>query len=165
MVKRILIPTDFSDLSDAALDYARNLAAALGASLHVLHVFDTPEIASGIGADTWRAGVLAGEEWRFIEAQDRLRHRVRPEDRTRHAARAVIVSSSQVARTIADYAASRRIDLIVMGTHGRSGMAHLFMGSVAEKVVRTAPCPVTTVRHTAPADSLEGALQFSVDPS
>ena len=45
------------------------------------------------------------------------------------------------------YAGSRDIDLIVMGTHGRSGVAHMVMGSVAEKVVRTAPCPVVTVRH------------------
>ena len=51
------------------------------------------------------------------------------------------------ARTIAEYAAERGIDLIVIGTHGRTGFAHLLLGSVAERLVRTAPCPVLTVRH------------------
>ncbi len=53
------------------------------------------------------------------------------------------------ARTIADYAAERGVDLIVMGTHGRTGVAHLLLGSVAERLVRTASCPVLTVRHPA----------------
>ena len=61
--------------------------------------------------------------------------------------RAVVLTSNAPAAAIVDYAAQERIDLIVAGTHGRGGVAHLLMGSVAERIVRTAPCPVLTVRH------------------
>jgi nucleotide-binding universal stress UspA family protein len=62
-------------------------------------------------------------------------------------ARQVVITSDAPAAAIVDYAAREHIDLIVTGTHGRGGVAHLLMGSVAERVVRTAPCPVLTVRH------------------
>jgi nucleotide-binding universal stress UspA family protein len=69
------------------------------------------------------------------------------EDRAVLGAKAIVRSSTSPALTIVDYARETSVDLIVMGTHGRGPMAHLLMGSVAERVVRTAPCPVLTVRH------------------
>jgi nucleotide-binding universal stress UspA family protein len=79
------------------------------------------------------------------EAQKRLNELAAPADGERLRARAV-VNVGDPLRQLVDYAASESVDLIVMGTHGRSGVAHLFLGSVAERVVRTAPCPVLTVR-------------------
>ena len=82
---------------------------------------------------------------RLKEAQDQLAHRVRPDDREQPRATTEVIEGS-AARTISRYAADNGFDLIVMGTHGRMGIAHLMMGSVAEQVVRAAPCPVLSTR-------------------
>jgi nucleotide-binding universal stress UspA family protein len=79
------------------------------------------------------------------DAQERLRHRAAREGRQASIETEVLFGHG--ARTIAEYAAERGVDLIVMGTHGRTGFAHLLLGSVAERLVRTAPCPVLTVRN------------------
>jgi nucleotide-binding universal stress UspA family protein len=147
MFTRILVPTDFSEPSDAALDYARVLAGKFGASLHVLHVVETP--SAMMSPEVYIADSPEAQVQLFEDAKNRLQHRVTPNDRTRYAATTEIVSGPN-ARSIVNYATERGMDLIVMGTHGRTGMAHLLMGSVAEKVVRDAPCPVMTVRR-APA--------------
>jgi nucleotide-binding universal stress UspA family protein len=85
---------------------------------------------------------------RLEDAKARLAHRMGAHDPGgTHPTTEVIFG--RAVQTIADYAANGDYDLIVMGTHGRSGMAHLLMGSVAESVVRTAPCPVMTVRDVA----------------
>ena len=134
-VKRILVPTDFSETSDAALKYGIGLAQAFSAQLYLLHV---PKTGVNFEADfpmvqfetapQERLETLVGEQ----EARQ-----LRPEYALRIGA-----PSDEIVR----YAGYREIDLIVMGTHGRSGMPHMLMGSVAEKVLRTAPCPVLTVR-------------------
>lgn len=145
-ITTILVPTDFSATADAALDYGKDLAAAVGASLHVLHVLE----------DAYMGGSFAGELYvpesptlraaMVKEAESLLEHRVSPADRERLRARtAVIVGRSF--KAIVDYADEHGIDLVVIGTHGRTGMAHLLLGSVAERIVRTAPCPVLTVRE------------------
>jgi nucleotide-binding universal stress UspA family protein len=72
---------------------------------------------------------------------------VTPDDRRELRARPIVLTSSSAAAAIVEYAKDQRIDLIVIGTHGRGALSHLFLGSVAERVVRTAPCPVLTVRH------------------
>ena len=149
MITRILVPTDFGEPSEAALDYARVLAGTFGASLHVLHVLDTPFAAGAVSPEGFIADSPAAQARLFAEAHDRLQRRVTPSDRTRHSARTEIVTGT-TAESIVNYARERGMDLIVMGTHGRSGLAHLLSGSVAQKVVRTAPCPVMTVRR-APA--------------
>lgn len=147
MFSNILVPTDFSAPSDAALEYARTLARKFNASLHLLHVVDdnllTGEVASEVyipELTSLRAAVLK-------EAEDRLGMRMPASDRKNFRG-TVHATFGSGARTIVDYAARNNITLIVMGTHGRSGLAHLFMGSVAERVVRSAPCPVLTVRQT-----------------
>jgi nucleotide-binding universal stress UspA family protein len=147
MFSRILVPTDFSDASDAALDYARVLAGTFGASLRVLHVLEIPSAL--MGPEAYIVDSPAFQAGMFEDAKSRLQHRVTPEDRTRYAASTEIISGTS-ARSIIGYATERGIDLIVMGTQGRSGLSHLLMGSVAERVVRQAPCPVMTVRQ-APA--------------
>jgi nucleotide-binding universal stress UspA family protein len=80
-------------------------------------------------------------------AATRLGQRITDDDRATLQAKAVLETSDNPAEEIVRYAQAHSIDLIVMGTHGRSAVAHLLMGSVAERVVRTAPCPVLTVRH------------------
>ena len=149
MIRRILVPTDFSAPSDAALDYARQLAEKVGASVHLLHVVEESFATGPIASEMYMAGTGRTIAAVMKDAQARLSHRVTAADRARLRMTSEVVGGSS-ASTIVDYAAENGFDLIVMGTHGRRGMAHLMMGSVAERVVRAAPCPVMTVR-TAPA--------------
>lgn len=145
---RILVPTDFSPASDAALGCARRLATRFGASLHLLHVLEDPPVGGTFGSEFYLADSPDMRTARLNDARDRLAHRMMPVDRSQvHATPEVIFGQS--AQTIVDYAADGDVDVIVMGTHGRGGMAHLLMGSVAERVIRTAPCPVLTVRDLA----------------
>ncbi len=144
MFTRILVPTDFSGQSDAALDYARAIAGKFGSTLYLLHVIEAPFVSGALGSEAFIGDTPAAQMELIQESQTRLSHRITPADRTRFNATGEIVSGT-TAHSIVEYAAERGIDLIVMGTHGRSGVAHLLMGSVAERVVRTAPCPVLTV--------------------
>jgi nucleotide-binding universal stress UspA family protein len=160
-VQQILVPTDFSQTSDAALDYAYLLAERFGASLQLLHVVDDPFITEGLTPEAYIAEAPTVRTALLRNAQARLAHRVVPS----HAAALRIdreVLFGNGARTIAEYAAARGVDLIVMGTHGRSGVAHFVIGSVAERLVRTAPCPVLTVRHVA-AHQHYSELVYAVD--
>ena len=145
-VTTILVPTDFSEPSDAALEYAVTIAGKLGASLHLLHVFEDPYLAGGAFAAEMYAPVPADlRETLLNEAKQRLAERIAgPGPEALHATAEVYTGPT--ARAIVEYAKTHGIDLIVMGTHGRGGMAHLLMGSVAERIVRVAPCPVLTVR-------------------
>ena len=145
MFTHILVPTDFSDPSDAALEYARALAARFGASLHLLHVVEPASVPGPLDADVFSGESGLTQEKLFEDAKARLAHRAASAGSSGlRVSTEIIVGRS--ARSIVDYAKARGMHLIVMGTHGRSGMAHLLMGSVAEKVVRNAPCPVLTVR-------------------
>lgn len=158
MFNRILVPTDFSEPSDAALNYARALATKFGASLHLLHVIE-PGYATGAFSNEAYIAVEAPGAYEMLvkEAQSKFAPRVFPSDRTRHGMTTEVMTGIGAA-TIVEYAADQDIDLIVMGTHGRTGLAHLLMGSVAEHVVRTAPCPVLTVRR-APAPETATVLR------
>jgi nucleotide-binding universal stress UspA family protein len=145
-LRDVLVATDFGEPADTALTYGRDLARAFGATLHVLHVVDDVR-ARAIGGEGYTVDVT--ELQRKIEesARARLDALVAEDDRRELGARAILQTSTTPAQAICSYARDARIDLIVMGTHGRGGVAHLFMGSVAERVVRSAPCPVLTVRH------------------
>jgi nucleotide-binding universal stress UspA family protein len=142
-LKRILVPTDFSECSDAALKYARALNETFGATLHLLHVVQDPY------TQPWAAEAFPtplGEmlvQWE-TQARQRLATLLPEGDRT-GAVIATIVGSPFY--EIVRYATEQQIDLIVIGTHGRGPLGHMLLGSVAEKVVRKAPCPVLTVRH------------------
>ena len=136
-VNNLLVAVNFDDSSNVALVYARSLAKTFGARLHVLHVMENLFLRPM--ANDPRA-IEAGITRRLLDC-------LTDEDRTALHAVPVIRKSDAPADEIVKYARSEGIDLIVMGTHGRPGVAHLLMGSVAEKVVRTAPCPVLTLRH------------------
>jgi nucleotide-binding universal stress UspA family protein len=144
-LKKILVATDFSELSDAALAYGRDLARSLGAHLVVLHVVDnarTPPGGAGhFLADPDRQTTLEAEGKR------RLDELISDDDRTLLCAQGVVVTSNAPAFVIVEYATGSDVSLIVIGTHGRSDTTHPLLGSVAERVVRIAPCPVLTVRH------------------
>jgi nucleotide-binding universal stress UspA family protein len=145
MFNHILVATDFSEPSAAAVEYARTLATSFGSTLHLLHVVEAPSVTGPLGTPVFVSEGPALQGQLFEEAKERLEDLVTPADRSHgNVVTEVIVGTA--ARTILDFAADHDMDLIVVGTHGRSGMAHLLMGSVAEKVVRGALCPVLTVR-------------------
>ena len=145
-VKNILVATDFGDTSAAALAYGRELARLSGATLHLLYVVDdiSARAATAFGV-TYDLTRIQTE----LEAAGRsqLEASVTDEDRRELHIQLVQLTSASPAATIVSYARDAHIDLIVMGTHGRGAVAHLFLGSVAERVVRAAPCPVLTVHH------------------
>jgi universal stress protein A len=151
MFSRILVPTDFSPPSDAALEYARMLAAKFGSTLRILHVIDDPSAASDFVGDGFAPSTAEIRDGLLAQARTHLDRLMNLVDRSRYHAHADAVLGTPAA-TIIDFARATGTSLIVMGTHGRTGLAHLLMGSVAEQVVRTAPCPVFTVRQVAVAD-------------
>jgi nucleotide-binding universal stress UspA family protein len=144
---RILFPTDFSRCADQALLHALYMAEKYGAELHMLHVvvlhgydphnpdYEFPDVARGVerqvqdvAAEHMRTALNKHkiESVKVVKAQER---------------------GVRASRVIMEYAAGNEIDLIVMGTHGRRGLGHLFLGSVTEEVVRRVTCPVLTVRE------------------
>ncbi len=143
---RILVPTDFSGPSDAALDHARMIAERFGATIHLLHVIEEHPVTDPFGSELFISEQPEIRATRLDEARERLSHRLSSWDRT-HGRITKEVIFGRAAQTIVDYASDNGFDLIVMGTHGRTGLAHLLMGSVAERVVRTATCPVVST-HT-----------------
>jgi nucleotide-binding universal stress UspA family protein len=148
-IRRILVPTDFSATSDAALEWAKTIAGTLGASLHLLHVFEDPyvgAVGAPFAAEAYLAAAPELGAARFEEAGARLSHRLSANEHARYRATSRIVAGASVP-TILDYAREHHIDLIVMGTHGRTGLAHVLLGSVTERVVRLADCPVLTVHQ------------------
>ena len=147
-ITRILVPTDFSEAADQALNYAKTLATQLGASLHLLHVFSDPYATSTLVPDVYAPLPPALREHAMQDARANLLERLNGIDGPRFHGTSEIVTGL-AAKEIAKYAAETGIDLIVMGTHGRRGFAHLLLGSVAEYLVRTSPCPVLTVRADA----------------
>jgi len=145
-ITRILVPTDFSATSDAALDFAKTIATTCEASLHLLHVFEDPFVPGAFTSETY-APMPPGMRAEMVdEATAKLARRLPPDEQARFHGTTEIVTGVGAA-TIVEYAREQNIDLIVMGTHGRTGLAHVLIGSVAEKVVRTAFCPVLTVHQ------------------
>jgi universal stress protein A len=159
-VVKILVPTDFSETADAALEYAKTLAGQLGASLHLLHVFSDPYAVAANAPDAGAALPPALRERALEDARECLRRRLTPEEAERFAGTCDIVMGL-TARQIVEFADENGIDLIVIGTHGRRGVAHLLLGSVAEHVVRVATCPVLTVRRDSLADMRQPAPRES----
>jgi nucleotide-binding universal stress UspA family protein len=144
-LKRILVATDFGDAAGVAFAYGRELARTFGASLEVLHIADNV-LARGFAGEGYMAAYPDLQRDVEAAAARQLDALVCDEDRAVLSATTVIRVSTSPAMAIVDYAREAHSDLIIMGTHGRGAMAHLLMGSVAERVVRTAPCPVLTVR-------------------
>jgi universal stress protein A len=143
-ITRVLVPTDFSETSDAALGFARTIADTFGASLHLLHVFEDPFVTGPFAAETYAPLPPSTRAALLDDADKRLAFRLPPAELAHFRGTTEVVSGIS-APAIIEYANEHGIDLIVMGTHGRTGMAHLLLGSVAERVVRSATCPVLTV--------------------
>jgi nucleotide-binding universal stress UspA family protein len=155
-IERVCVPTDFSGCADLAVKYGAALARQNGAQLHLLHVVqdiheklhhpDFTHQGTSVqaflqslekGATEYLARLASQREWRELEVER-------------------VYLYGRPANEIVRYARQNRIDLLVMGTHGRSGLEHVFVGSVAERVVRTAPCPVMTVRCPLERDFVVG---------
>jgi nucleotide-binding universal stress UspA family protein len=143
-LRNILVPTDFGKTSEQALEYGRHLARQFGARLHVLHV--TENVVAFAGAEVPVAAVQEVESALTASAERKMAALVTTDDRTSFPVVTSVRSALSAAADIVEYARANQVDLIVMGTHGRGPIGHLFMGSVAERVVRWAPCPVLTVR-------------------
>jgi universal stress protein A len=144
-IKNLLVATDFSGPSDVALAYGRELAGRFSATLHVLHIAPNVLIST-LGAENYTAVAPELQEQIEADAWRTVKGLANATDPAGPRAIAAVVVSSAPAAAILDYAKAHDIDVIVMGTHGRGALAHLVLGSVAERVVRFAPCPVLTVR-------------------
>lgn len=143
-IKTILVPTDFSEASEAALKYGKALAEAFGSSLHLVHVVEDL-LAHAWAAEVYVASMPSLREEIEKEATERLGAMLTDQERQRLRATTEVIAGSPFIEIIR-YARTHDIDLIVLGTHGRGPVAHMLLGSVAEKVVRKSPCPVLTVR-------------------
>jgi nucleotide-binding universal stress UspA family protein len=154
-LKTILVPTDFSECSEAAVKYGAALANTFGATLHLLNVVQDPYMLPW-SADSFAAPV--GDMLADWEAQAKIRL---AESIPAIAAANTVVTTrvGSPSTEIVRYAAQHRVDLIVLGTHGRGPLGHILLGSVAERVVRTAPCPVLTVRHPQREFVVENAVE------
>lgn len=142
-LQKILLPTDFSKLSENAINYACELATRFDAELHLLHALEvhpdfTPTFGMGLDLPGYVSESKAAVEKKLASVLDPLWATGR---KIVHSA---VEGSPKV--EIVRYARENEIDLIVLSTHGRTGLIHVLMGSVAESVVRTAPCPVLTMR-------------------
>ncbi len=146
-LRRILVPVDFSETSRLAVQTAMQLGAHFGASIDLLHVWEPPQLrpdlmvwAEADGKTLWdvakrNAAEELGTFLSSLPAKSIARHEIR---------------TGNPAELIVERARDGGYDLLVLGTHGRTGVQHFFIGSVAEKVVRLAPCPVLTVRTPKP---------------
>ncbi|MBC7815921.1 MAG: universal stress protein [Planctomycetaceae bacterium] len=142
--KRILVPTDFSENSEVAGKYARAMAEAFHADLHLMHVLEEPYVTAVDPASF----VPAPSFYEEIETETRARLvRLLADWEPLQPHVEIVSSRGSPFVEILRYAKEHGIDLIVLGTHGRGPIAHMLMGSVAETIVRKAPCPVLTVRH------------------
>lgn len=144
-LKKILVPTDLSPLSQCAVAHGCELAKQFGAEVHLLTVTSYPfsEFAQECQADYGRSIDDCEAEF-FAAAEKQLAQvDVAPLEESR------VIRVAQKGFPVAEiqrYAQANHVDLLVLGTHGHTGLKHVFMGSIAETVVRTAPCPVLTVR-------------------
>jgi len=148
--KRILAPTDFSPFGEVGLRAAAELAQRVGARLALLHVVPEDELEALANAHVPRHPVDLIYQDLEGALTDQFRRVVPPEIRRDLAVEAVVTVGAPFAE-ILRMARLKGVDVIVMGTHGRTGLARMMMGSVSEQVVRRAPCPVLTVR---PAEAL-----------
>jgi len=141
--QRFLVPVDFSEYANQAVEYAIGLASKLGARLTLLHVIQSLPLA---GIDM---GVTLPYAYiQDLEAEITNRMQAYLERVTAAGLEGEIAVVHGVPfQEILETAKTQQVDLIVMGTHGRTGLQHVLLGSVAEKVVRLAPCPVLVVRQ------------------
>ena len=142
-IKNILCPIDYSVYSEMALKYAIEFAEKYQAKLYLVHVLDI-RVYDINDPDLYNVNIV--DEETINKLRERLLKCVNEDTKSKISVEAIIIQGVPFAEIIST-AKERKIDLIVLGTHGRTGLSHALMGSVAEKVVRKAPCPVLTIRH------------------
>lgn len=139
VLKNILVATDFSESAAVALAYGRDLARTFNARLHLAHMVEdvmvrySPEVSFAVPELQKNLEVRAWRDLRALITEDD--RQIVP----------VVQTCVNIPNAIVEYAKTNAIDLVITGTHGRGPIQHLLMGSVAERVVRSAPCPVLTV--------------------
>lgn len=143
-IKNIVVATDFGEPADVALTYGRNFARAFSATLHVVHVVN--DLATAAPVSEIPMDLTKVQAQIDAEARASLDGLITEDDQRTLKVTKTLLASSTPARAILDYATDARADVIIVGTHGRGGLAEFFLGSVAQKIVRSAPCPVLTVR-------------------
>ena len=141
-IERILVPLDFSENTPALLEWAAHLAEEHGSRLILLHAYHLP-----VEFQQLEGAYLPPDFWASVrsEAEEQLKEHAEPL-RARGLEVETAVCEGYAATVIVEEAARRDADLIVIGTHGLSGLKHLLLGSIAERVVQKAPCPVLTVK-------------------
>ncbi len=145
-IRSILAPTDFSRHSVRAIRYACGLAARLDATLHLLHIL--PDVIVPVGPDPALITSVPPEYYAESEAQSLEALKKILDPSWGHPPGVLYaVRWGEPIETIVGYATEHQIELIVVATHGRTGLSHALLGSVAEKIVREAPCPVLTIRE------------------
>ncbi|MDQ1274342.1 MAG: hypothetical protein QG591_2972 [Planctomycetota bacterium] len=142
-IKNILCPIDYSVYSEMALKYAIEFAEKYQAKLYLVHVLDI-RVYDINDPDLYNVNIV--DEETINKLRERLLKCVNEDTKSKISVEAIIIQGVPFAEIIRT-AKECKIDLIVLGTHGRTGLSHALMGSVAEKVVRKAPCPVLTIRH------------------
>jgi nucleotide-binding universal stress UspA family protein len=148
-VERILVPLDFSEQAAGVLEWAAHLAAQHGSRVLLLHAYHLP-----VEFQQLEGAYLPPDFWSNVksEAEESL-GRYAQQLQARGLQVEAIVREGYPASVIVDEAQSQRADLIVIGTHGHSGLKHMLLGSIAERVVQKAPCAVLTVKSQATAGS------------
>jgi universal stress protein A len=146
--QHVLVPVDFSADAEQALDYAMRLARTLHARLTLLHVIEPLAVGS---MDALPYAFVQDLEDKITQAMVPYRERVQAAGLRCDFA----IMHGVPFHVIVDIARKEKTDLIIMGTHGRTGLRHVLLGSVAERVVRLAPCPVLVVRLRPPATAQE----------
>lgn len=155
-ITKILVPVDFSPHAERAFSYATALAHRLDAHLTLVHVVEDPFATGAWGAEVYipNIGELLQNQ---IAAAERQLTTLKAGAAAKGVAVRTAVVTGRPAQSIIEHAASEGCDLIVMGTHGRTGLSHVVMGSVAERVLRKAPCPVLTVRAAGASETEQAA--------
>jgi universal stress protein A len=144
-IRHILGPTDFSDYSTQALSHAFELARTFAAKLSLLHVLEPSPYLGEFTPPTMGEDLLGDLVRQASAGLDRMLPKA--QNAQIEVTRSVVMGSPPL--KIVETAEAEHVDLIVMATHGRTGLSHLLIGSVAERVVRTSPCPVLTIRPAA----------------
>jgi len=147
-IRRILVPVDFSANSRRALDYAHGLALKFDAALHLVHVCEVADLMT----PALDAYAIAYSDWsqRLGEEAENQLNKITAELHDVTVTTEVLFG--RPASALVKAAETNKADLIVMGTHGHGAVMHMLMGNVAERVVRTASCPVLTVREPKPLE-------------
>ncbi|HVN22970.1 MAG TPA: universal stress protein [Syntrophorhabdales bacterium] len=146
MFRNILVPLDFSDYTDEIMNIAVQIAVKFGSAIHLLHVIPNMDYftpyESFLSAESL-VNIQRDIEREVGKDMEEVAQKIKDIPVTKE------IHTGVVSLEIIDYVRTEKIDLVVMGTHGRGGLEHILIGSVAEKVVRKSPCPVLTVRPAA----------------